>query len=223
MVRPRSDLAGYLGALQDYFARHQVIPSITGLSSLWGISGRSWTHRLVQRLKEGGYLEETPGRRLRPGGRFYERNVADTVSAGLPVPSNEVLRQGLAIDRFLVTHPSHTELFEVRGDSMIGAQIADGDFVIIERRADARPGEIVLAHVDGEFTLKHLARDDAGLYLRPDNPSYLPIRPQATLEIYGVMVGLFRRTHSRTAPPQTSKKVGPQEVHDTRRAKKGES
>jgi SOS-response transcriptional repressor LexA len=200
MVRPRSSLTEYIGALQDYFAEHQVVPSITELSSLWQIAGRSWTHRLVQRMKEAGYLEETPGRRLRPGPRFFERTVADTVQAGMPQAANEAPAETLSIDRFLIGRPSETELFQVRGDSMIDAQIAEGDYVIIERRSFANPGEIVLARVDGEFTLKFLERDKEGFFLQPANDAYAPIRAEHGLAIHGVMVGLFRRSASARRP-----------------------
>lgn len=195
MVRPRSSLTEYLTSLQDYFAAHQVIPSITELSTLWSIAGRSWTHRLVQRMKESGYLEDSPGRRLRPGPRFYERAVIDTVRAGSPQAANDAPIESLSIDRFLIGKPSETELFQVRGDSMVGAHIADGDYVVIERRSFAHPGDIVLARVDGDYTytLKYLARDEKGYYLEAANPAFEPIRPEQGLAIHGVMVGLFRR------------------------------
>jgi repressor LexA len=200
MVRPRSNLTEYIGALQDYFAEHQVVPSITELSSLWRIAGRSWTHRIVQRLKEAGYLEESPGRRLKPGPRFFERSVADMVRAGMPQAANDVPTETLSIDRFLIARPSETELFQVRGDSMIDAQIAEGDYVVIERRTFANPGEIVLARVDGEYTLKFLARDKQGFFLRPANETYPQIRPEHGLAIHGVMIGLFRRSNSARRP-----------------------
>lgn len=196
MAPPRSNLGEYLGPLQDYFARHQVIPSITELAALWKLEARSWAHRLVQRLKDEGYLEDTPGRRLRPGARFFERAIADTVRAGLPAAANDRPHDSISIDSYLIDKPSETELFRVRGESMIEAGIHDGDFVVIERRAAAHPGEIVLAYVDGEFTLKTLARDKQGFLLEPANPAFSPIRPREGLEIHGVMVGLFRKTAS---------------------------
>src|ERR1700759_1932059 len=57
LPRPRSDLSGHLGALQDYFVSNGVIPSLTELGKLWGIAGRAWTHRVVTLLKEDGFLE----------------------------------------------------------------------------------------------------------------------------------------------------------------------
>lgn len=196
MPRPRSDLSGHLGALQDYFVENGVIPSLTELGKLWGIAGRAWTHRVVARLKEEGFLEESPGRRLKPGDRFFERTVADTVRAGLPQAANDFGRDTVGIDRFLIDRPSDTELFQVRGDSMIDAGIHEGDFVVVERSRSAVPGDIVLACVDNEFTLKYLSRDKDGFFLEAGNKAYAPIRPEQNLEIRGVMVGMFRRTVS---------------------------
>jgi repressor LexA len=208
MARPRSNLSDYISVLQDYFAEHQVVPSITELSTLWHIAGRSWTHRLVVRLKEAGYLEESPGRRLKPGPRFYERTVVDKVPAGTPQAANDAPTESLSIDRFLIATPSETELFQVRGDSMIEAQIADGDYVVIERRSFANPGDIVLAQVDGEYTLKFLAKDTAGFFLEPANAAYEPIRPRHGLAIHGVMTGMFRRVApSRRARPKKEASV----------------
>jgi repressor LexA len=99
----------------------------------------------------------------------------------------------LTIDEYLVEHPSMTVLVEVRGDSMIGAGIHSGDVVIVERCSEAAPGKIVVAIVDGEFTLKFLDRDRGGFFLRPANPAFSLIRPQGQLEIFGVVVGLFRK------------------------------
>lgn len=199
MAPPRSNLNDYLGPLQDYFAEHQIIPSMTELAALWKVGARSWAFRLVQRLKDEGYLEDSPGRRLRPGARFFERTIADTVRAGVPAAANDRTHETLSIDRFLIDKPSDTELFQVRGDSMIDVGIHESDFVVIERRTAAHPGEIVLAYVDGEFTLKTLARDAQGFFLEAANPAYAPIRPTQGLEIHGVMVGLFRKTASAAA------------------------
>ncbi len=196
MPRPRSDLSGHLGALQDYFVANGVIPSLTELGKLWGIAGRAWTHRVVARLKEEGFLEEAAGKRLKPGERFFERTIADTVRAGLPQAANESARESWAIDKFLIDKPSETELFQVRGDSMIDAGIRDGDFVVVQKTLSAMPGDVVLAYVDGEFTLKTLARDEHGFYLEPANRAFAPMRPEHGLEIHGVMVGLFRKTAS---------------------------
>jgi repressor LexA len=197
------DLLTYLGKLQDYYAREKIIPSTTQLSALWNVKARSWTHQIVQRLKEEGFLENAPGGRLRPAPRFFERTVGHRIRAGLPQQAFDVQPELLRIDDYLIEKPSQTILFPVRGDSMIDLGILEGDMVIIERGNTALPGQvvgqIVLAIVDNEFTLKVLARDQQGYYLEARNEKrsrdYPPIRPEEKLEIYGFYVGLIRKAY----------------------------
>ncbi len=194
------DISSYLGKLQDYYAHEKIIPSITELSVLWSGKARSWTHQIVQRLKEESFLENGPGGRLRPGPRFFERTVGHVVRAGMPQQASDVQPELLRIDDYLIENPSQTILFPVKGDSMIDMGIFEGDMVIIERGNSALPGQvgqIVLAIVDDEFTLKVLSRDKRGYYLEARNHErnmdYPPIRPGQKLEIYGFYVGLFRK------------------------------
>ena len=84
-------------------------------------------------------------------------------------------------------------LVRVKGDSMINAGIHSGDLAVVERRSQANPGEVVVAVVDDEFTLKTLGRDKDGYHLLPANPNYPVIRPNGKLEIFGVLVGLVRK------------------------------
>lgn len=191
------DIFSYLGKLQDYYARERIIPSTTQLSALWNVKARSWTHQIVQRLKEEDFLETGPGNRLRPGPRFFERTVGHMIRAGLPQQASDVQPELLRIDDYLIEKPSRTILFPVKGDSMIDLGILEGDMVIIERSNSALPGQVVLAIVDNEFTLKVLARDKEGYYLEARNErqsrDYPSIRPEQKLEIYGLYVGLFRK------------------------------
>jgi len=81
----------------------------------------------------------------------------------------------------------------VRGESMIDAQIADGDTVVLEERP-ARDGDIVAALIDGEVTLKRLVVQRGRSYLKAENPAYPDLEPAQELAIQGVMVGLIRKT-----------------------------
>jgi len=84
-------------------------------------------------------------------------------------------------------------LVRVKGDSMSDAGIFDGDLVVVEKRSTARRGEIVIAIVDNQFTLKRLDLERGQFILRPENKAYPVIRPEGALEIFGVMVGLVRK------------------------------
>jgi repressor LexA len=184
----------YLSKLQDYYARHQVIPSYATLGKLWGIAAKSWVASCVGRLKDEGYVKPTPDGRLRPAERFFERRVAHApVRAGLPDAALEEGYDLVTIDSYLVKLPSKTTLVRVKGDSMIDAGILEGDLVVVEQQPNANVGDIVVAIVDDEFTIKYLERERGAFVLRPANKAYPTIRPRGKLEIFGVMVGLVRR------------------------------
>lgn len=183
----------YLSALRDYYAKHRVLPSYSVIGRLVGLSSKASVADMVERLKAQGFLESTRERRLSPGKRFFERPVVEHVRAGHPSWPGDALPDLMAIDEYLVRHPAHTILVRVKGDSMTDAGIHDGDVVVVEKRAAADNGDIVVAIVDNEFTLKRLATERGRPVLRPENKSYPVIRPRGELEIFGVVVGLFRR------------------------------
>lgn len=183
----------YLAKLQDYYARHRVLPSYSAIGKLVGLSSKASVADKVLRLKAEGFLESTPGKRLKPGRRFFERPFAESVRAGLPSPAADLVSDIVRIDEYLVPHPSKTVLIRVKGDSMIDAGIHPDDIVVVEKRTSANFGDLVVAIVDNEFTLKRLGRERGRVVLKPENKAYPVIRPQGALEIFGIVVGQLRR------------------------------
>ena len=186
----------YLEKLQDYYAEHKVIPSYSVLATLWGISAKSWVSECVKRFEDAGFLDWTPDKQLKPGKRFFERAIAHApVQAGLPNPA---ITEGYdfvsSIDEMVVRVPSKTQLIRVKGDSMVDAGILEGDYLVVEKQPHANVGEIVVAIVDNEFTVKYLDREKGAFVLKPANKAYPVIRPRGRLEIFGVMAGLVRRS-----------------------------
>jgi len=185
--------ASYLAKLQDYYADHSVLPPYSTIMVLLGFKSKSPVAALIARLKLLGYLESTPEKRLKPGRRFFERPIFDSVRAGAPSPAEDTSYDTLTIDQYLISHPSSTVLVTVKGDSMIDAGIMPGDTVIVEKRGPASVGDMVIAIVDNEFTLKTLGKEKGKFVLIPANPAYPIIRPQSDLEIFGIVVGQFRK------------------------------
>lgn len=185
--------ASYLAKLQDYYAEHRVFPPYAAIGSLLGLKSKASVAAMLRRLRDAGFLDATADRRLKPGQRFFERPLRDRVRAGLPEPVEEAPGDVIDLDRYLIGTPSRTVFIRVSGDSMTGAGIHAGDIAVVERRSEAKPGDLVVAQVDGEFTLKHLEREDGQYLLRPANPDYPTIRPQGRLEIFGVVTGLVRK------------------------------
>jgi len=185
--------AEYLAKLQDYYARWRSLPSYAKLGRVLGIASRSAVGKVLNRLRDEDYLTRTPDEVWVPARRFFERPLADfQVPAGLPVMASEG-GERLVVDEYLVDSPSRTTLVPVCGDSMIEAGIFDGDMAVVERDKEAIKGDIVVALVDGELTLKKLGRERGKTVLLPANPDYPIIRPKGALDILGVVVGLVRK------------------------------
>lgn len=189
--------AEFLARLQDYYADWKSIPSYSALCGILGIASKSWVKAVLERLDKAGFLERTPDGIWIPTRQFFARPFAEhAVPAGMPATIAASEGETLLIDDLLIDHPSKTHMIPVKGDSMIDAGIHDGDIAVVEKRHTAHPGDIVVAIVDGDFTLKTLAKEAGQFVLRPANPDYPDIHPQGSLEIFGVLVGLVRKyTH----------------------------
>lgn len=191
MARPNND-SQYLAALQDYYARHRLIPSYAGISALLGFRAKNAAAALVRRLEDSGFLQRTSDRRLTPTARFFERpcSVA-SVRAGMPEVALDTSADMVNVDALLVQKPSITFFVPIRGDSMCEVGLMDGDTAVCERRDRAQPGEIVVALTPDGMTIKTLVKEGERYALKPENKDYPMLRPDP-LEILGVVTGSFR-------------------------------
>lgn len=163
------------------------------LCAVVGLTSTSSVFALVKRLVEAGLLERVEGR-IAPTRGFFARPVIGSVRAGLPQPESQEQPELLTIDDYLVDDPNRTVLCRVRGESMQGVGLLDGDLVVVEKNRPTKPGDIVVAVVDGEMTVKTLRLDKRGtFYLEPANPDFQSIHPKGSLEIVGVVTGAVRK------------------------------
>jgi repressor LexA len=183
----------HLAALRAHYKRSGAIPSMARLCDVVGLSSTSSVFALMGRLTEAGYIERAEGR-IVPTKKFFARPLLGSVRAGQPQPASQAEPEVLTLDDYLIDEPNRTSLHRVRGDSMRDAGIFEGDLVAVEQNAPAAPGDIVVAVVDNELTVKTLRRDlDGSYFLEAANPDYTPIRPKSSLEIMGVVVSVARR------------------------------
>ena len=115
------------------------------------------------------------------------------ISAGFPSPADGYLEEMLDLNSYLVRNKAATFFFRVMGDSMTGANIHDGDMLVVDRSIEARHRHIVLAVINNEYTVKRLYCTDGVLHA--ENPAYAPIRFQehGELQVWGVVVGTVSR------------------------------
>ena len=111
------------------------------------------------------------------------------VVAGFPSPAEDYIERGLDLNEFLVAHPLATFFTRVRGNSMEGVGIHDGDTLVVDRAIAAKDGQVVIALVNGEFTVKRLKRTKKGLFLVAENPTYhaIEVTPEMSFEVWGVV------------------------------------
>jgi DNA polymerase V len=120
---------------------------------------------------------------------------ADRVSAGFPSPAEDFAVQRIDLTAILVIHPQATFLLRVSGDSMKDAGIYDGDTLVVDKAIKPRHGHVVVAVVDGEFTVKFLYQRGGRTKLQAANPTYPDIIPREgqTIEIWGVVTSCIKQ------------------------------
>lgn len=120
---------------------------------------------------------------------------ADIVQCGFPSPAQDYVEQRIDLNELLVQHPSSTYFVKAAGDSMIDAGIGDGDLLVVDSAYRATHGDIVIAAVEGEFTVKQLQLRPT-VQLNPMNSAYSPIKvnSEETLDIFGVVTHIIKTT-----------------------------
>ncbi len=187
------DVQRQVRLLREFLARERRLPGYNEMLELFGYRSKNAVFGALRRLEAAGYLVRQGGKASPTGKLTGNIRLLGAVTAGFPSPAEEELIDTLSLDEFLVERPQCTFMLRVTGDSMIEAGIQPGDLVLVERGAQPKRNDIVVARVDGEWTLKYFNRDRAGVRLDPANPRYAPIRPQESLEIGGVVRSLVRK------------------------------
>lgn len=166
------------------------------MKTLFGYRSKGGVSVLIPHLVQRGIFRKDAGGRLSPG-KLLEGKIRllGSVQAGFPSPAEEELTDTLSLDEFLIRKPAASYLVKVTGDSMTGAGIFPGDLVIVERGREAAHGDIVVAQVDGQWTMKFFEKHKGQVVLRAANPKYPLIRPQNELVIGGVVVANVRKYH----------------------------
>lgn len=181
--------------LRKFFRTHKRLPSYQEMCTLFGFASKKASFELAKKLITQGIVEKDSTGRLIPKQLFPSLRLLGSIAAGIPTPAEEQLLSTMSFDHFLVNRPERSYLLKVRGDSMVEAGIRDGDLVVIEKGVLPSERDIVVAEVDGEFTLKYLRKKEGQFYLMPANREYSPIYPQDNLTIFGIVVSVIRKYH----------------------------
>lgn len=119
-----------------------------------------------------------------------------TISAGFPSPADDYVEKNLDLNEMMVNHPSATFYVRVEGDSMKDAGIQSGDLLIVDRALEATDGKVVVAILNGEFTVKRISIRGKQVRLLPENPLYSPIEvtEDSDFQVWGVVTYVVHKT-----------------------------
>ena len=192
MPKPPMDIAGAVRKVREFFKDYNRAPSFEEIRELFHYRSKASAHFLVSQLIEKNFLrKDSRGKILWDS--LAGVKLLGSIQAGIPSSAEEVPVDTLNLEEHLVKNPKDSFLLNVSGDSMIDAGIHEGDLVLVERGREPKNHDIIVAEVDGEWTLKYYEKLGSHVRLVAANKKYLPIIPQTTLKTGGVIVAVIRK------------------------------
>lgn len=199
-----------LDFVQSTIAQRSIPPTYREIGDALGISSTNGVADHVKALVKKGYLKKAqrgaPGgvarglmltskSQSRRRGAVVSVPLVGTVAAGAPILAEQNYEKTLHLDRTMTAGNATTYALRVQGDSMIEEGILDGDVVIVRQQDTARNGEIVVAMVDGEATVKFFFREKDRIRLQPAHPTMAPIYVDSSKDtaIQGIVIGVYRK------------------------------
>ncbi len=183
----------YKKHIREFYRENRRMPSYSEIMSLVGFTSRASVFKLVNRLAESGFLRKDTQGKLAPGNIWGELRVLGLVEAGFASPAEEDRGEQMSLDEYLIPRRDASYMLTVKGDSMQDAGIIEGDMVVVERGGDVRPGAIVIAEVDGAWTMKYYRVKGGKPYLEAANKKYKPIYPKGELKIAAIVRAVVRK------------------------------
>lgn len=183
----------YKNKIFSFYEKQKRMPSYAEIMSLLGFKSKNSVYKLIDKLVDAGLVGKDSTGKLIPNNLFQEVKVLGLVEAGIPSVADEEVLETLNLDSYLIKNRMASYLLEVKGDSMIEEGIHEGDLVIVERRSDAKDGDIVIAEVDGGWTMKYFKKKGNTVYLQPANKNYKPIYPENDMRISAIVKGVIRK------------------------------
>lgn len=182
----------YQTKIEDFYKDNKRMPTYSEMMSLFNFKSKNAVARIINKLLDLGVVAKDHLGRLIPTQSFGEIPMLGLVKAGFPSDVEEQT-DNINLDDFLIKKKEFTYMLEVDGDSMIDAHIAEGDMVLVERTNQAKDMDIVIAEVDGEFTMKYFRRKGDKTWLEPANKNFKPIYPEHSLNINAVVKAVIRK------------------------------
>ncbi|MGE4547707.1 MAG: transcriptional repressor LexA [Desulfurella sp.] len=179
--------------LKLFYNQTGRMPSYSEISDLLGFSSKNAAFKFIEKLIKLNLIKKDSKGKLIPTSLINQIKVLGVVEAGFPSCAEEELLDTVSLDKWLVNNPTSTFMLKVNGDSMIEAGIMPKDYVLVDRSLTPKNKDIVIAQVDGQWTMKYFIKKGKDITLLPANPKYSPIKPKNELKIAGVVTAVLRK------------------------------
>ena len=176
-----------------FYRQRRRMPSYGEIMRLVGFKSKFAVVKLVTKLIVAGIVTKDAQGRLVPRNLTQALPVLGVVEAGWPSPAEEELIDTMTLDEYLIQNREATYILKVSGRSMVNAGILPGDQVLVERGKEPKEGDIVIAEVDGQWTMKYFRRKAGKVVLYPANPAFKPIIPKEELNVAAVVKCVIRK------------------------------
>jgi len=183
----------YKNRIIAFYKRHGRMPGYQEIMAQTGFKSKNAVFKLIEKLVEDGVVAKDKRGRITPRNIREGIRLLGLVEAGFPSAAEEELLDVMDFDEFLTPNKESSYILKVKGDSMIDAGIHPGDMVIVERKQSYKPGQIVIASIDGDFTMKYLRKKNDKYFLEPANPKYKPIYPGEDFRVEAVVTAVVRK------------------------------
>lgn len=196
-----------LSQIKAFYDQEGYFPSTRDLNHLLGLKSSNTVFSHLQSLIKKGYLKKNAKGKItgiteKPN--FFQKITQlagaiaipyypEGVPAGFQAPAEDAGREMLTVDQYLIRSPSNTFALKVRGNSMEKAGIMPDDLLLVEKRTDAKPGQIIVAHLPSGFTVKRLIEENGQKYLKAESSQDYQIKLEEGTEIWGIVIGTVRR------------------------------
>lgn len=189
----QSNYAAQKDKIISFYKKHKRMPGYAEIMALVGFKSKNAVYKLINKLVYDGVVQKDSKGKITPNKLVGEIPLLGLVEAGFPTTMDEELTDTMSLDEYLIGNKQSVYLLEVKGDSMIDEGIKEGDLVIAERRGDPKDGDIVIAEVDGGWTMKYFKKKGNMVYLKPANKNYSPIYPSYDMKVAAIVKGVIRK------------------------------
>jgi len=182
-----------LKGISQFHRKQRRMPTYEEIAKIFKFASKRSAYVLIERLVEAGLVNKDSKGRFTLKRFFLPLPILGSIKAGYPDAAEEQLIDTVSFDEYLVERPESSYLLRVSGDSMIDAHIQENDIVIVDKKKEPKVGDIVVAFIDNEFTLKYLQSEDGKFCLVAANKKYPVIYPKDNLSVEGVVISVLRK------------------------------